>query len=172
MDMDRCEHYIDGDDENLLLDDENKEKKCVRCRKQINLWMNGDNTANINWTRTQQNMNGSFLNDEPTPIMSTIIDEYSGNLEDSPLLINDCYKEQDNKEFHCHDFAVQAEDGMAWKKLLSVLLLCCLFMIAELVGGYFSGSIAIMTDAAHLLSDCLGFFISLIAIWVGRKSPD
>jgi zinc transporter 2 len=36
-------------------------------------------------------------------------------------------------------------------------------------GGYFSGSLAIMTDAAHMLSDFAGFLISLFAIWLGSR---
>ena len=42
-----------------------------------------------------------------------------------------------------------------------------MFMIAEIIGGWISGSLAIMTDAAHLLSDMLGFAISTIAIFIG-----
>lgn len=37
--------------------------------------------------------------------------------------------------------------------------LCFFFMIAEAVGGYFSGSIAILTDAAHMLSDVASLVI-------------
>lgn len=36
-------------------------------------------------------------------------------------------------------------------------------------GGYFAGSLAIMTDAAHMLSDFAGFLISLFAIWLGSR---
>lgn len=36
-------------------------------------------------------------------------------------------------------------------------------------GGYFANSLAIMTDAAHLLSDFAGFMISLLALWVATK---
>ncbi|KAI4468539.1 cation efflux protein/ zinc transporter [Holotrichia oblita] len=43
--------------------------------------------------------------------------------------------------------------------------------IAELIGGYLAGSLAVMTDAAHLFSDLIGFFISIISIWIGRKPP-
>lgn len=37
------------------------------------------------------------------------------------------------------------------------------------LGGYFANSLAIMTDAAHLLSDFAGFMISLLALWVATK---
>jgi len=42
----------------------------------------------------------------------------------------------------------------------------------EFGGGYVAGSLAIMTDAAHLLSDLAGFVISLMAISVGRLPAD
>jgi len=35
-----------------------------------------------------------------------------------------------------------------------------------------AGSLAIMTDAAHLASDCISFIIGLVAISVGGRPPD
>ena len=42
-------------------------------------------------------------------------------------------------------------------------------MICELVGGYLSKSLAIMTDAAHMLSDVAGFTISYAAVYIGTR---
>ena len=42
-------------------------------------------------------------------------------------------------------------------------------MIIEIVGGYIANSIAIMTDAAHMLSDISGFMISYLAIYLGGR---
>lgn len=42
------------------------------------------------------------------------------------------------------------------------------FFIIEILGGYVAGSLAIMSDAAHLLSDLAGFMISLIAISLAK----
>lgn len=56
---------------------------------------------------------------------------------------------------------------MAW-----VVGICFLFMIVEIVGGFFSNSLAILTDAAHMLSDVAGFIISMISIWIGQKHPN
>lgn len=44
--------------------------------------------------------------------------------------------------------------------------------IAEIIGGYMAGSLAIMADAAHLLSDCVSFIVALLAIWMSRRPPD
>ena len=52
------------------------------------------------------------------------------------------------------------------KKLLFVLLLAAIFMVAEIVGGIMASSIAILSDAAHIFSDLLGFAISIISVWI------
>lgn len=59
----------------------------------------------------------------------------------------------------------------AMKKLCWVSLIGVLFMSGEFIGGYFSNSTAIMSDAAHMLSDFLGFGISMISIIISTKSP-
>jgi zinc transporter 2 len=52
----------------------------------------------------------------------------------------------------------------AKKRLIIVCCVCSTFMIIEFIGGLWSNSLAIMTDAAHLLSDLAGFIISILAI--------
>lgn len=52
------------------------------------------------------------------------------------------------------------------RKLLCVLFLAGLFMAIEIVGGLLANSIAILSDAAHMLSDLLGFVISIISIYI------
>mmetsp|Transcript_22371 Transcript_22371/g.55127 ORF Transcript_22371/g.55127 Transcript_22371/m.55127 type:complete len:385 (-) Transcript_22371:591-1745(-) len=43
-------------------------------------------------------------------------------------------------------------------------------MVAEVVGGYLASSIALMTDATHMLTDLIANAIGLFAIWVASKS--
>jgi hypothetical protein len=38
-----------------------------------------------------------------------------------------------------------------------------------ILGGYLANSLAIITDAAHLLSDFASFLISLLAIWFATR---
>jgi zinc transporter 2 len=54
-------------------------------------------------------------------------------------------------------------------KLLIVSLVCFFFMGFEIAGGTISGSLAIMTDAAHMFSDVAGFMISYFAIYMSNK---
>lgn len=57
----------------------------------------------------------------------------------------------------------------ALKKMLKISGICLIFMIIEIIGGYISQSLAILSDAAHLLSDISGFLISIISIYISRK---
>ncbi|XP_037711490.1 zinc transporter 2 isoform X1 [Drosophila subpulchrella] len=72
---------------------------------------------------------------------------------------------------HCHRARSEGVDVKARRKLIIASILCLVFMIAEIVGGVLSNSLAIATDAAHLLTDFASFMISLFAIWIaGRPS--
>ena len=62
---------------------------------------------------------------------------------------------------------LQSKNAMT--KLLLVTGISLLFMLIEIVGGYISGSLAIITDAAHMLSDVAGFLISYFAIYMGNR---
>ncbi|XP_047239056.1 zinc transporter 2 isoform X2 [Girardinichthys multiradiatus] len=75
---------------------------------------------------------------------------------------------------HCHDNSYAQEDRetekkVARRRLYVVSFVCLLFMIGEIVGGYLAGSLAVMTDAAHLLTDLTSFVISLFSLWLSSK---
>ena len=71
---------------------------------------------------------------------------------------------------HCHtDLNYHTQSSNARKKILIACFLVLVFMVAEFIGGYIANSLAIMTDAFHLLSDFAGFLISLLAIWMGAR---
>ncbi|ETN08572.1 hypothetical protein PPTG_12338 [Phytophthora nicotianae INRA-310] len=59
----------------------------------------------------------------------------------------------------------------AQKKLQLACVCSIFFMVAEVVGGFLAGSLAIMADAAHLLSDVAAFCISLFVIWTSTRPP-
>ncbi|KAK2830581.1 hypothetical protein Q5P01_018512 [Channa striata] len=75
---------------------------------------------------------------------------------------------------HCHDNSHAQEDRerekkVARKRLYVVSVICLIFMIGEILGGYFAGSLAVMTDAAHLLVDFTSFIISLLSLWLSSR---
>lgn len=54
------------------------------------------------------------------------------------------------------------------RKLQTALALTGAFCLIEFFGGYLSGSLAITSDALHLLTDCTYLLISLMAVVVAR----
>ncbi|CAG7836110.1 unnamed protein product [Allacma fusca] len=77
---------------------------------------------------------------------------------------------QNDSNEHCHDDELRNEfDKKARKKLWIASVLCVVFMIAEAVGGILAGSLAVATDAAHLLTDFAGFMISLFALYMAQR---
>src|SRR5882757_7650425 len=46
------------------------------------------------------------------------------------------------------------------------------FMVAEIVGGLLTGSLALISDAAHMATDVIGLSIAIVAIRIGRRPPD
>ncbi|KTG39117.1 hypothetical protein cypCar_00010045 [Cyprinus carpio] len=75
---------------------------------------------------------------------------------------------------HCHDNSRALEDRerekkLAKKRLYIVSVVCLVFMVGEILGGYFAGSLAVMTDAAHLLVDLTSFIISLCSLWLSSR---
>uniref|UniRef100_A0AC35FP46 Uncharacterized protein n=1 Tax=Panagrolaimus sp. PS1159 TaxID=55785 RepID=A0AC35FP46_9BILA len=59
----------------------------------------------------------------------------------------------------------------AFKVLIIVSILTVIFIIAELAGGIIANSLAIMTDAFHMISDLASFMISMMAIVLARREP-
>ncbi|XP_019359369.1 PREDICTED: zinc transporter 4, partial [Gavialis gangeticus] len=74
----------------------------------------------------------------------------------------------------CHGCRRQRERGRQAKvkrRLSLAAVLYLLFMAGELVGGYVANSLAIMTDALHMLTDLSGIILTLLALWLSAKAP-
>ncbi|XP_075606303.1 putative proton-coupled zinc antiporter SLC30A3 [Balearica regulorum gibbericeps] len=59
----------------------------------------------------------------------------------------------------------------ARRQLSVACTVCCVFMVGEVIGGYLAHSLAIMTDAAHLLTDVGSMSVSLFSLWVSTRPP-
>lgn len=58
------------------------------------------------------------------------------------------------------------------KKLLLTLSLTGAYMIAEVIGGILTGSLALLADAGHMLTDISGLGMSLVAIHLANRPAD
>lgn len=61
--------------------------------------------------------------------------------------------------------ASSKESAKSAKKLSVLIVFYAIVMVVEVIGGIKSHSLAVISDAAHLLSDIAGFSISLFAVW-------
>ncbi|XP_013157710.1 proton-coupled zinc antiporter SLC30A8 [Falco biarmicus] len=85
-----------------------------------------------------------------------------------------------NPAHHCHSYSQayenrKREQQRARRKLCVASVICVFFMIAEITGEYIcgqiAGSLAVITDAAHILVDLTSFLISLFSLWLASKPP-
>ena len=67
---------------------------------------------------------------------------------------------------------LKVQNKVAMFKLKIISSVCFTFMTIEFIFGYLAGSLAIMSDATHLLSDLAGFLISLFSLIVALKPAD
>ncbi|MCJ7934370.1 MAG: cation diffusion facilitator family transporter [Chryseobacterium sp.] len=58
------------------------------------------------------------------------------------------------------------------KSLLVVLCLSGTYLIAEVIGGIITNSLALLADAAHMLTDVVGLLLAFIAIKIGERKAD
>ncbi len=71
---------------------------------------------------------------------------------------------------HSHSHAVSA--GQSERPLWIALFMTTGFLIAELIGGILTNSLALISDAAHMFTDTAALAISLAAIRIGRREAD
>jgi cobalt-zinc-cadmium efflux system protein len=72
----------------------------------------------------------------------------------------------DNHE-HAHDIKNTKEK----KALTIVLVLTACFMVVEAASGFYTGSLALLSDAAHMLTDVFALSLAYLALWFSVKPP-
>ena len=57
-------------------------------------------------------------------------------------------------------------------RLLAAFIVTALFMLAEVVGGLLSGSLALLADAGHMLTDTAALLMALLAVQFAQRKPN
>ena len=65
---------------------------------------------------------------------------------------------------HSHDFRDASR-----RSLIIALVLITGYMIAEVIGGLLSGSLALLADAGHMLTDAAAIVMALVAMWIADR---
>lgn len=71
-------------------------------------------------------------------------------------------------EAHSHTSAASNNERALWLALVPTAT----FMIAEIVGGLLTGSLALISDASHMATDVFGISMAIVAIRFGRRPYD
>ena len=69
---------------------------------------------------------------------------------------------------HAHDHAAELREASR-RSLIIALVLIGGFMIAEVIGGVLSGSLALLADAGHMLTDAASIALALVAVWIAGR---
>lgn len=81
------------------------------------------------------------------------------------------HSHQDNGHNHDHSHTPTVTSANERKVLLSFVLIF-VFMVVEAVGGVLSGSLALLADAGHMLTDAVALALAYAAFRFGRRAAD
>jgi len=81
--------------------------------------------------------------------------------------MNDHSHDHDHEDGHSHGLG--AYRGADRRALLVAAVLTGGFMVAEAVGGIITGSLALLADAGHMLSDSFSLFLALFAVTIAAR---
>src|SRR5277367_5473850 len=70
---------------------------------------------------------------------------------------------------HNHGSAAQGLARSDQRRLLIVLGVTSAYFITELAGGYLTGSLALLSDAVHLLTDIAALCLALLTLWISTR---
>ncbi|OLO11803.1 cation transporter [Chromohalobacter japonicus] len=82
---------------------------------------------------------------------------------------HDHHHDHDHDHDHDHAPTVTADSA---KRVKFAMYLTAGFMLAEVIGGWVSGSLALLADAGHMFSDSFALGLALFAFYMGDKAPD
>ncbi len=69
---------------------------------------------------------------------------------------------------HSHTHGITGT-GKHRRRLIAVLCITLAVVLVQIVGAAVSGSLALLADAGHMLSDAAGVFIALLAAWIATR---
>ena len=70
---------------------------------------------------------------------------------------------------HDHDRS-HDQRGLSRRSLTFALVLIAGYMVAEIVGGLLSGSLALLADAGHMATDAAAIGLALLAMWIAERA--
>ncbi len=73
---------------------------------------------------------------------------------------------------HNHSIQLTSPDEVKEPKLRFAITLTAVILIAELIGGWWTGSLALLSDAGHVFGDVFALVLALVAFRLSLRAPD
>lgn len=73
---------------------------------------------------------------------------------------------------HAHDHAPRATTAQSERRIRIVFVMTAGYAAVQAAGGWFSGSLALIADAGHMVSDAAALLLALIAYRVAARAAD
>ena len=70
-----------------------------------------------------------------------------------------------------HDHAVEVSAGNE-RRIRTVFLMTVVYAVVQAAGGLISGSLALLADAGHMLTDAIALGLAYVAFRLGRRAAD
>lgn len=73
---------------------------------------------------------------------------------------------------HSHSHTPASDSNSNSKRLLAAFVVTATFMVLEVIGGLISGSLALLADAGHMLTDAAALLFAFLAVYFARRPPN
>ena len=80
------------------------------------------------------------------------------------------HEHHEHGDDHDHGHVHAANEGNLKRVLIALVLTGC-FMFVEIIGGIISGSLALLADAGHMLTDTMALALAAAAFHVSKRPP-
>jgi cobalt-zinc-cadmium efflux system protein len=77
----------------------------------------------------------------------------------------------DGQHGHSHDHAPSVTDGNE-RRIRIVFLITTFYAAIQAIGGWLSGSLALIADSGHMISDAAALLLALVAYRMASRAPD
>ena len=80
--------------------------------------------------------------------------------------------DHDDHSPHSHAPGSPSNDGRSERRLLIAFALTTITLVVEAIGGWLSGSLALLADAGHMLVDSAALLFAWLGAWYARRPAD
>lgn len=80
-----------------------------------------------------------------------------------------CHSAPHHQHHHGHKAGHCQHGSATGLRLVAVIILTTTILVAEVVGAFWSGSLALLADAGHMATDSVGLVMAGLALWWGQR---